>query len=259
MLEVVLREAHPELRAADGGDVLHEGLEFFVVHAVNFVCADFLRAGKWLVQGHRRRFDKFAVFPVSARGCDLADVDFGIEIGGKGVAVIAAVDVDDVEGVDFIEVMLERPCGINVRDTGIEAGAEQRTETRGGEFFLVGPLPGILELCDIGRLVVCGVEVIDARSEAGIHERQILVRQSDVEDEVGLERAQVFGGGGDVIGVDGSGLDCHTEALFDRCGDGIAFGYGAGGESDLRENGRDLSALVGDDAADSAGTDDKNV
>ena len=34
-------------------------------------------------------FDPLAMFPVTAAGCYFADIDFGIEIGGEGLAVIA--------------------------------------------------------------------------------------------------------------------------------------------------------------------------
>ena len=49
----------------------------------------------------------------------------GLKLVAKALAVVAAVDVDDVEGVDLVEVVLERPGGEDVGHAGIEAGAEQ--------------------------------------------------------------------------------------------------------------------------------------
>ena len=212
VLEVVRRERHPKLRTLDGGDVLDEGFELLVIHAVDFVAADAFGAGEALVLRHGGGFDKIAIFKVATRRGDLADVDFRIEIGGKSMAVIAAIDVDDIERVDFIEVMLESPCGENIGDAGIEAGAEQGGESGLGEFFLVCPLPRVFELGDIGGFVVGGIEIIDASGKASIHQRKILVGQGDIQHQVRLERLEIGGGGGDIIGVDGVGIDADAGA-----------------------------------------------
>ena len=212
VLEVVRRERHPKLRALDGGDVLDEGFELLVIHAIDFITADAIGAGEALVLRHGGGFDKIAVFEMAARCGDLADVDFWIEIGGKGVAVIAAVNIDDIERVNFIEVMLECPCGKNIGHAGIEARAEQRGESSFGEFFLIGPLPRVFELGDIGGLVVGGIEIINASGKASIHQRKILVGQGDIQHQVRLEGQQVVGGGGDIVGVNGCGIDTDTGA-----------------------------------------------
>src|SRR5690606_41354354 len=61
----------------------------------------------------------------------------------------------------------------------IEAGAEQRHATRLLEALAIGPLPLVFELGNVARLVVRRVEVVDARFEAGIHQREVLVGQGD--------------------------------------------------------------------------------
>lgn len=230
-----------------------------MIHAVNFKAADAFGASEALVFRHRGGLDEIAIFEVAAGCGHFADVDFWIEIGGESMAVIAAVDVDDIERVDFIKVMLQRPGSENIRHTGIEAGTEQCREPCLGEFFLIGPLPRVFEFCHIGGLVVGGIEVIDAGGKTSVHEGQILVREGDVEKKIGLERVQVSGGGGDIIGIERGGGYGHAGAFENRSGDGIALGFGAGGESDFCENGGDLGAFVSDHATDSARSDDENM
>ena len=70
------------------------------------------------------------------------------------------------------------------------------------EALLVGPLPLVLELGDVARLVVGGVEVVHAGLEAGVHQRQVLVGQGDVDQQVGLDALEQRDRLGDVVGVD---------------------------------------------------------
>ena len=101
--------------------MLGEGFHFFVIHAVDFVGSDFFGAIEASVCGHGWSFDKLIVLPVTARGGDFADVDFWVEVGGEGLAVIACIYVDDIDFGDFIEFVLELPFCKDVCDAGVEA------------------------------------------------------------------------------------------------------------------------------------------
>jgi hypothetical protein len=64
------------------------------------------------------------------------------------------------------------------------------------EALVVGPLPAVLELGGVRRLVVGGVEVVDARFEARLHQVKILIGEGDVDQQFGLNsriRATVSG------------------------------------------------------------------
>ena len=80
---------------------------------------------------------------------DFANVDFGVEVGGKGLTMVAAVAIQDVERVDPVEIMLLQ-IG---REHACDAGVEPRTEQSGEPSILVPvlirPLPMIFELGDI--------------------------------------------------------------------------------------------------------------
>jgi hypothetical protein len=43
---------------------------------------------------------------VARDGSDFTDVDFRIEVGGKGLTMVAAIAVENIERVDAVEVML---------------------------------------------------------------------------------------------------------------------------------------------------------
>jgi hypothetical protein len=252
VFDVGVAKGHPEAGAADV-EVFGEGFELFVVEAVDVFGADAVREVEGTFQFQGLGLDPLAVFPVAAVGGDFAEVDLGVEVGGEGFAVVAGVAVDDVEGVDFGEVVFEGVGGVDVGDAGIEAAAEEGGESGGFEALLVGPLPVVFELSDVAGFVVGGVDVVDAGGEAGVHDGEVLVGEGDVDDDLGLEVFQEGGEFGDVVGIDAGGED----GAGDFGSDGVALGFGAGGEHDLAKDVRELGAFVGDDAADAAGSDDE--
>ena len=127
----------------------------------------------------------------------------------------AAVAVDDVDVLDRVEQVLLGVRAVDVGDAGVEAGAEQRHQAALAEPVLVRPLPAVLELGDVGRLVVGGVEVGDPGLEAGVHQRQVLVRQRDVEQQVGALGLEQLDGLRDVVGVDLGDPDVAALQLLD--------------------------------------------
>ncbi len=76
--------------------MLGKRLELFVIHTVDIKGANTFGTGKRTLFGHRWGGNELAVFPVPAFGCNLANIDLGIEISCERVAVIATVYVDDV-------------------------------------------------------------------------------------------------------------------------------------------------------------------
>ncbi len=174
--------------------------------------------------------DPLAVLEVTPLLGDLADVDFGVEIGGESHPVVTGVAIDDVEVMDFVEMMLGGIGGEDGRDARVETAAEDSGEPGSLEPVLISPLPRILEM----RLVIGRIEVIAPALEAGIHDGEVLVRQGDVDDDVGLERPEQFAQLGDAVGVDLRGLD---PSPADGGGHGVAFGFGAAGEHHVGEDG----------------------
>ena len=95
----------------------------------------------------------------------------------------------------------------DVGDPGVEARAQERHDSSGFEALLVRPLPLVFELRLVRRLVVGGVEVVDAGFQAGVHQGQVLVGKRDVDQQVGLDPSDQRHGLRDVVGVHLGDLD----------------------------------------------------
>ncbi len=143
--------------------------------------------------------------------------------------------------------------GEDGRDARIEAAAEDRRESRSLEAVLIGPLPRILEMRLVLRLVVGRVEVVATAFEAGIHDRQVLIGQRHVDHDVGFECPEQLAELGHAVGIDLGGL--HPIAA-DGCSDGIAFGFGAARQHHVGEDGVG-GDLLRNDRAYASGTDNK--
>ena len=86
----------------------------------------------------------------------------------------------------------------------------------------------------VARLVVGRIEVIAAAFEAGVHDREVLIRQGHIDHDVGFERPEQLAQLGDVVGIDLGGLHPVTA---DGGRHGVAFGFGTAGQHDVREDG----------------------
>ena len=167
--------------------------------------------------------------------------------------MVAGVAVDDVEVVDLVEVVLGGVGREDGRHARVEAAAEDRREARGLEAVLVGPLPRILEVGFVLGLVVGRVEVVASALQAGVHDRQILIGQRHVDDDVGPEGAEELAELRHAVGVDLGGL--HPPAA-DGGRHGVAFRLGAAGQHHVGEYGVG-GDLLRHDRADASCSDDK--
>ena len=127
------------------------------------------------LDGERVGFLPFALFPEATALGDFADVDLWVEVRGELVAVVAGVGVHDVDRLNRVEEVLLGVGAEDVGHAGVEARAEEGGEASLLEACAVGPLPGVFELREVGRLVVGRVDVVDAGVEAGVHQVEVLV------------------------------------------------------------------------------------
>ena len=227
-----------------------------MVHAVDFIGAHFLRAVEALVHAHGGRFPEGSVFPVAAGGRHLADVDFRVEIGGEGLAVVAAVDVDDVQRVDFIKMVLERPGREDVGHTRIKSGAEQGEEPGFAEFVLVRPLPGVFEFGYVPGFIVGGVQIVDAGFQAGVHQGEVLVGKGHIDQQLRLYLPDEGYSGGYVVRIYGMGGDADARSGAHVVRNGVTFAFCAGSQVNVLKNFRQLSAFIGYYMAYAACSDD---
>lgn len=68
----------------------------------------------------------------------------------------------------------------------VEAAAQNGCKSCLLEALLVCPLPAVLKVSLVLRLIVCGVEIVASASQAGIHYGKVLIRQGKVDNQLGL-------------------------------------------------------------------------
>ncbi len=152
--------------------------------------------------------------------------------------MVAGVAVDYVEILDLVEMVFRRVRREDRTDTRVETATEDRRQTRLLEPVVVRPLPTVLEFRLIFRLVIRRVEIVHSALQARVHNGEILIRQSDVDHDVGgvlFEQGDQFG---HVVCIDGGGFNA---ARAMQCVDGGGYRVGlcdcAAGEHNVGENG----------------------
>ena len=209
VVEVALAERHEEADALHARDVLGERFDFFVVQQVHVLLADFVEH-VFTLDAHGRDFDPMALavfvgIPVAARSGNFAEVDFGVEVRGELVTMVAAVAVENIDFLDGVELVLESVGAVGLRDTRVKTGTEQCRKAGLFKLFFISPLPAVVEVgaealflaafvvdlaplgvVNVFGLVVRRVHVIHATFEAGVHDGEVLVRKRDVHHQVGL-------------------------------------------------------------------------
>ena len=260
--EVALPEGHEEADALHLRDVQGQRLDLLVVQQVHILVAHLIEM-VFPLDAHGGDLDPVAVLPVAAGSGNLPQVYLGVEVGGEGVAVVAAVAVQNVNGVDLVELVLFGVGAVGLGDAGIKTAAKQRGETGLFKLFPVGPLPAVIEVggkarflaslfidgapgrvVGILRLVVGGIHIVDAAGQAGVHDGQVLIGQGDVHDEIGLVAVDQFDQPVHVVRVHlGGGNLCGGFAL-QRGGQRVALGFCPAGDAQLGEYVADLTALA---------------
>ena len=102
-------------------------------------------------------FEPLSVFVVQAFLGYLAYVNFGIEVGCEGLVVVTGIAVDDVEIVNFVEMVLGSVCRVDAAYARIEPTAQNGGEPSLFKALLVGPLPRVFEVRLVFGFVVGGV------------------------------------------------------------------------------------------------------
>ena len=72
----------------------------------------------------------------------------------------------------------------------------------------------IFELGDIKWFVICRVHVMNASSQTRIHNVEVLVRQSKVDDQAWLDLVQQRSCRWDIIGIKALGVDINASAVL---------------------------------------------
>ena len=183
MCQIALSKGHKETDSLNPRNIQCQTFNFLMMKKVHILLSYFFEI-VFFLNFHRFCLYPVTVFPVRALCRNLPDVDFRIEIGGKRISVVTAVAVQNINIIDFVEFMFqgigaEHPCYSRVKST-----AQKRRNACFFKAFSICPLPAVLKLCRIFRLIVCSINVMGFGSQAGIHDSQILIRKSQIQNHI---------------------------------------------------------------------------
>ena len=140
MFQILLTERHPEAGTLDSGIINDERLYFLVVKQITVTRTN---AGicQVLMNLQRFRLHPLSVLPVKTFLGYLADVDFRIEVGCESLVMVAGIAVNDVEILNFVEMMFGGIGRKDTRHSRIETTAEDGRQSSFAETVAIGPLP----------------------------------------------------------------------------------------------------------------------
>ena len=129
--------------------------------------------------------------------------------------MVAAVAVENVDVVDLVKFVLQRIRCENAGDPWVKSAAEERGDASFFEAFAIRPLPFVFKLGGVFWFVVGSVNVVGLGCQAGIHDGEILIWKSEVDDNIWLElfdqRDDVFG----LVSVELRGVEfCFSTGEF---------------------------------------------
>ena len=264
-VDVVVAETHPEADAV-GVDVRGQRMQFVVPVQVDGLVANDREVERPL----HRVGGVLAPLAVDPRPDldELAEVDLGVEVGGEVATMASGVDVEDVDGVDGVEVVFGGESAVSVDHAGVEAGAEDRRHAALGTPIPALPLmvrvPGWVLANGVWVLVDGGVDVGGAGFETRLEHRHVEEGGAEVEHDPGAGFADERHRGRHVEGVELAGVQlrrgvAHMTAPLHALDDCLGLGHGPRGDADVAELVVVYRCLVSSDVGDATGADDEEV
>ena len=139
-----------------------------------------------LVNLHRLRLDVLTILVIQALLGNLTDVNLGVEVGSKCLVVITSIAVNDIQVLNLLEVMLGSISCIDTGYAGVETTPQDGAKTSPLETLAVSPLPAVFKVSLILRLVVGGIHIVTTCLQASLHDGEVLIRQSQVDNQLGF-------------------------------------------------------------------------
>ena len=156
--EVFLTEGHPEASTLNGGVVFNKALNFFVVKQVALLRTN-IGVSKRLVNFERFSFNPTTIFPIKTFLCNLADVNFGVEVCSKSLVVVTSVAVNNVEVLNFVKVVFSSISREDACYTWVETATQDSSKSSLFKAILICPLPRVFKVRFVLGFVVSGVKV----------------------------------------------------------------------------------------------------
>ena len=243
MRQVTLPERHEEPDPLDVGNVLRQRLKLLMVDQIHVLRTD-LGEVVHAFDLHRFGLDPIAALIVLAVGGHLSNVDLGIEIRRERITMISAVAVENVNRVDRIEMMFQRMSTEHARHARIKAATQQSRQPRRLEPLIIRPLIFVFEIGIALGLVIGGVEIIDARRQARLHDVEIMIRQRKIHHDVGLDALDQRDNLINVIGINPIGRHARRRFAFELRRQRFALGERPTGNTNFVKHRRVFDALV---------------
>ena len=185
MSEVLLPESHPKTSTFNRRIIFNQRFQLLVINQIGFFGA-YIRISERTMNLVRLCLDPFSVLVILTFLGYFPDIDFGIEIGSECHTMITGIAIDNIEILHLFEIMFRRIGRINPAHTRIESATENSRQPGLLKTFPISPLPFIFVFSFVERLIVGGIEIIDTAMQTGIHNRQVLIRQSHIDNDIGL-------------------------------------------------------------------------
>ncbi len=207
-----------------------------------------------------------SVFPVIDGTGKFAEIDFGVKVCREVFAVVARVDIDDVDRLDLIH-HVDGKARIGVHNARIKA----RAQDRGHTFFCakVAFLPFIVRIPRrgfanlVGLFVNGRVDIGGTGFDTAVQHVHVHKRRADVDHNVHAGLADQIGHSGGIRRIDLMGLKnallFHRALFADRLKDRFAFRERPAGDMDIPKHIVVLRAFMRHDLSDATRADDKNV
>ena len=183
--KITLSECHEETDPFYPRDIERQRLNLLMVEQVHVFLTD-LREIIHPLDLHGFCLHPVSVFPVGTFRGNLPDIDLRVEICGKRITVVACIAVQNIDIIYLIKVVLQGISRKHARNSRIETASQQSRKTGLLVFFPVGPLPFIFELGRIFRLIISRIYIMYSGRQAGVHDRQVLIWQRQVQDDLRL-------------------------------------------------------------------------
>ena len=168
--------------------------------------------------------------------------------------MVTGIAVKDIDVVNLIKVMLQGIGTEHACYPRVKAGAQQRRNACLFELLPISPLPLVLKLCRILRLIVGSVHIAYLALQAGIHDGQVLIRQCQIQHHI---RLHPFDEGYQLLHAVGIHLGRGDFALapLQLFLQGIALADSTAGDADFLKGIAVLHALVNCHAGHAAAAD----
>lgn len=104
MIEIALPKGHEEPDPLRFGNGLGQTFDFFMMQEIHVLFSHLIEM-IFPFDAHSRDFYPVSIFPVTAGSRYFPQVDFGIKVRGEGIAMVAAVAVENINGINAVEFM----------------------------------------------------------------------------------------------------------------------------------------------------------